>query len=373
MTKKTGGRQDCIFEGRDNNFNLLRMLGAITVVIAHGYNVTSGRVVGGEPLESLVYVTGFRALDLFFIFSGFLVTASLLTRRDSVRFWVSRGLRIFPALIVVSIAIVLTIGPLNTTEPLVAYFQSPETWTYAIVTGLTTYPDFPLPGVFANLPVPDAVNVPIWTLRYELILYLALFLAFLLGVLRHARVYALCFALLVAAYVWATFFSDIRDQIVFADHFSHFSISFAFGSLVWIARRKLPLSLVAVAGLWGAVFLARDTAFLELLTIVASGYSYFWLAFVPAGFVRRYNKLGDYSYGLYIIHWPIAQTLYAKAPGLNPLLIGCYSLALSLPLAVLSWHLVEKPCLGRVDVLSARVRRALTKRGGRAPHRPQNS
>jgi len=373
MKEKARRPNPSVFEGRDNNFNCLRMLGAVTVVIAHGYNVTSGRVVGGGTLESFIYVTGFRALDLFFIFSGFLVTASLLTRNDTVRFWVSRIMRIFPALVVVSIAIVLTIGPLNTSEPLAVYFLSLETWTYAFVTGLTTYPDFPLPGVFADLPVPDAVNVPIWTLRYELILYLGLFLAFLVGILRHKGLYALCFSILMAAYVWATFFSDVRDEIVFANHFAHFSVSFAFGSLVWMARRRLPLSLTIVLLLWGAVFLARNTDLLEILTIMASGYSYFWLAFVPAGFFRRYNVLGDYSYGLYIIHWPIAQTLYARVPDLHPLQIGLYALALSLPLAVLSWHFVEKPCLDRVDMLSAWVRRIVSRKTGRPRQRPQQT
>jgi len=349
---------------KDNNFNALRMLGAIAIVIAHGYNVTSGRVESDDPVEALIYASGFRALDLFFIFSGFLVTASLLQRRDGIRFWVSRVLRLFPALLVVSVAVVFTIGPLNTDLPLADYVLSGETWLYPLVTGLTTHPDMPLPGVFETLPVAGAVNVPVWTLRYELILYAGVFLAFCCGLLTHERAFAAAFAVLLLAYGALTALTELRDQIAFVDHAAHFSVSFAFGAVFWVFRRVLPLSVGPMLALWASAWLLAGTPLSELAGIVAAGYSFFWLAFVPTGWLRQYNRLGDYSYGLYLVHWPIAQTLHANVPDLPPLLIGACSLALSLPLAVASWHVIEKPCLARVDDTTRLVKRAVADRRG---------
>lgn len=340
------------------------MLGAVAIVFAHGYNITSGRVESEDPVEALVYASGFRALDLFFIFSGFLVTASLLQRRDGVRFWVSRGLRLFPALLVVSVAIVVVIGPLNTDLPLADYVLSGETWLYPLVTGLTTYPDMPLPGVFEAQPVAGAVNVLIWTLRYELILYAGVFLAFCCGLLTHERAFAAAFAVLLLSYGALTSLTDLRDQIAFVDHAAHFSVSFAFGAFVWVFRRVIPLSAGLMLAGWAGAWLLAGTPLSDLARIAAAGYSFFWLAFLPAGWLRRYNRLGDYSYGLYIVHWPIAQTLHANVPDLPPVLIGLSSLALSLPLAVASWHVVEKPCLACVDDVTRLVKRAVSRPSG---------
>ena len=58
---------------------------------------------------------------------------------------------------------------------------------------------------------------------------------------------------------------------------------------------------------------------------------------------------GDYSYGIYIWHWPILQTIFAaeKAIGVTP--NWFVSLVIASPLvalvAVASWHLLERPSL----------------------------
>lgn len=347
-------------KGRDNNFNLLRMIGAVVVVIAHGFNIKSGVVESENSFENAIYLTGFRALDLFFVFSGFLVTASLINRQDSIKFWVARVLRIFPALILVSIVIVVTIGPINTALPFNTYLFNSQTWLYPLVTGLTTYPDWRLPGVFHDLPVSEAVNVPIWTLRYEFILYFALFASSLLGVLKDKRLFAAGLAVLLFTYLYLTISTSLRENIVFADHLSHFTISFAYGSAIWMFRDRIPLSRLLICGLWLIAFVVRNTAFLEISTIIAVGYTYFWLAYIPSGAVRRYNKLGDYSYGLYVIHWPIGQTLLTHFPEMPPLEIGLISLVVGLPLAIASWHLLERPALSQIDSLAANIRRRIS-------------
>ena len=84
---------------RDNNFTLLRLIAALTVVLAH-----SGPMLGRGPPEQnflLAYVArdfGPIALDWLFVTSGFLVTASLFQRGDLNHFIWARALRLYPAL-----------------------------------------------------------------------------------------------------------------------------------------------------------------------------------------------------------------------------------------------------------------------------------
>jgi len=51
-----------------------------------------------------------RSLDVFFITSGFLVTASLLARQSTVEFVWARVLRVFPALFVMLVLTVFGLG-----------------------------------------------------------------------------------------------------------------------------------------------------------------------------------------------------------------------------------------------------------------------
>ena len=59
----------------------------------------------------------------------------------------------------------------------------------------------------------------------------------------------------------------------------------------------------------------------------------------------QYNRLGDYSYGVYIYAFPIQQSLLALWPNLRPLQLLGLALPITLAVAALSWHFVEQPAL----------------------------
>jgi len=75
------------------------------------------------------------------------------------------------------------------------------------------------------------------------------------------------------------------------------------------------------------------------------GYAVFWLAYVPRGRLLIYNRLGDYSYGIYIYAFPLQGAVIWFFGPMTPGMNIAISLPITLLFAVLSWHLVEAPAL----------------------------
>lgn len=74
-------------------------------------------------------------------------------------------------------------------------------------------------------------------------------------------------------------------------------------------------------------------------------YIVFFLAYVPAGRIRSFNSIGDYSYGIYIYAFPIQQCVAAAIPGVSVSMMIVLSFSVTLGFSVLSWHLVENQAL----------------------------
>ena len=170
--------------GRDNNFNIIRILAALAVLVSHSFILTG---IGAEPIKAVTGITlGGMAVDVFFITSGFLVSASLLTRRSIPEYLCARALRIFPAMLVVTGLTVFCLGVCFTDIPLLSYFTAPATYKYlfknsTLIAGVV----FHLPGVFEHNPLKGEVNGPIWSIPFELRFYALL--AFIWVILRAAR------------------------------------------------------------------------------------------------------------------------------------------------------------------------------------------
>lgn len=68
-----------------------------------------------------------------------------------------------------------------------------------------------------------------------------------------------------------------------------------------------------------------------------------WLGFAGDGRFSNFTKWGDFSYGIYVYAFPVQQALIASwgAP-MSPVVNFALALPITLVLAVLSWHLIEK-------------------------------
>jgi peptidoglycan/LPS O-acetylase OafA/YrhL len=74
-------------------------------------------------------------------------------------------------------------------------------------------------------------------------------------------------------------------------------------------------------------------------------YVIFYIVYIPKGWIRGFNKYGDYSYGIYIYAWPLQQSVIALVPGISVLELCLYSFVLTMFLSYFSWHYIEKKAL----------------------------
>lgn len=330
-------------QGRDNNLNLIRMLAAAAVLVSHSVPIAVDPALP-EPLKELTGVSlGTLAVMMFFVISGFLIPISFERSSSRGRFLRARALRIFPGLFVNLLFVAFLLGPIVTTLPLTSYFTDPEVYLFVLRDMALVPLVYTLPGVFEGQPLEDVVG-SIWTLRHEVACYFGVFILGILGLLGRLWAYRIAglayFCILWPAILWVG--PDMHPLV--ADFF-RLSLPFALGMVFHAWQDRLPLSLwgVAVTALlaWGL----RDTLFYFPAFCLAIGYATFWLGYVPGGFLRAYNRLGDYSYGIYVYAFPLqGWAVWAFGPQ-SAFENVLYSAPPTLFLSILSWHLVEKPAL----------------------------
>jgi peptidoglycan/LPS O-acetylase OafA/YrhL len=324
----------------ENNYLLLRFVAALMVIYGHSYAVTKlrGQMDLVQRVLRFTYAGGV-GVDIFFVISGFLVTASYLNRRSWPEFMKARCLRIFPGLLVCLLATAFLLGPMVTTLGPLTYLRDSELYEYLIRNITLVSLHYRLPGVFEHLPV-DGVNGSLWTLPAEFFLYLVLSVFGVVGILFNRRAYlpfilAMCVLALVVTFKVHFFDDKTRYLRLF--------LLFAAGSVIRVYHDRIPLSswILGVA-LVPVALLYRTPVFPDAFTAWLV-YAVFWLAYVPN--LHWFNRAGDYSYGLYIYAFPIEQTLRQCFPAILPLELFPAASVLTLGCAMLSWHFIEQPAL----------------------------
>jgi len=171
----------------DNRFDILRLLAAWLVLFSHCYPL--GGRASSEPLTRTAGIDtlGGVGVAIFFVLSGYLVTLSLERSPHLLEFARRRILRIYPALMTICLLSVVLLGPLLTTLPQTTYWHQRLTWSY-LLTASAWIIQFPLPGVFADNPLPSAVNGSRWSPPYEITCYLVLALLSLVPGSTRAKV-----------------------------------------------------------------------------------------------------------------------------------------------------------------------------------------
>jgi len=327
-----------------NSLNFVRLCLALMVLWTHAFTQSGGVLVADPFIAMTGYKLGDHAVNVFFVISGIVTTASLSRSRSLPRFLAGRGLRIVPAVFVVSIVMALIAGPLLTSLPPRAYFSQPDVISYIARTSLFL-PGHPLlPGVFATNPMPHVTNEPLWTVKYELICYLMLAVAG--GMLAHAgnRMKKLVVVLVIAACVATTAIIPIPLGGM-ADQLRSFVFCYSLGVAAYLWADSLPVDGRCLAGLAVLTVALATTRFYAPLAVIFTGYAALWAARFSYGPLRAWANRTDLSYGIYILHWPVAQILAASLPGITIYPLMAATTAIVMPLAWISWTMIERPAL----------------------------
>jgi peptidoglycan/LPS O-acetylase OafA/YrhL/O-antigen ligase len=344
-----------------NNFHLLRLLFALAVVVGH-LNALSA--LPGWEAADRIFAPGVKlGVQGFFILSGYLVSGSFERSKSIAQYAEKRVRRLYPAyavtvLVCAGAALAFSPGARADLAAVARYVG----WNL----GFLNFMEPNLPGVFTNNSMTE-VNGALWTLKIEVLFYLALpLLAWLLR--NSGRMHGvLILAIYIASEAWRFGFGyfghrnaspmlyEIGRQL--PGQMSFFITGVAL--YIWrdrLARRWLILAPVGVVLLVASFFdpLAEPLRPASL-GLVAIG--------IATGLPRIVDaaRFGDLSYGLYILHFPIIQTAVALGLfAIHPALGAAAALGVSVVGALLMWRLVERPAL--------RADSAYRRHGKEAPH-----
>ncbi|MCK5876614.1 MAG: acyltransferase [Candidatus Marithrix sp.] len=339
---------------RDNNFNLIRFIAALLVLITHSFALSIG-TAEAEPFRATLGITlGNLAVDVFFVTSGFLITGSLFARNNLIAFIWARVLRIYPALIMAVLFCVFAVGLYFTTLSFLEYVSDSQTHKYLIKNILLFFGiSYNLPGVFADIPYKNVMNGSLWTLPHEVNMYaiLAIFGSILLFIekrfnqtRKQTPIFKYCLLMITIIAIVANiinhshFFMNKYDLHLFAMFFT--------GATFYVWQEKIIISkLILLLMLLILIPATLNKQIFFIFYSIFIAYIVFYIAYVPTGKIRAFNQLGDYSYGMYIYAFPVQQSIATLIVGISVSMMIAISFVITLLLAMLSWHLVEKKCL----------------------------
>jgi peptidoglycan/LPS O-acetylase OafA/YrhL len=327
-----------------NNLDFLRLVFASIVVLFHLSALT--HIPAYAALGK--YMSGAYAVKSFFIISGMLIYRSYLKSSSLASYLEKRVRRIYPAYFTVVVLAAVALYPLSAL-PLSQYF-GPGFWKSLAANLVFLKTGGSLPGVFTLNSIP-AVNGVLWTLRVEVVFYLSVplivYLCRRFGVKKVlgtlfclSSLWRIAFQSLASAHPSNRIYTDLQQELPGQ------LIYFIAGIVLLLYFDKLKLHFPAILGLSCCLFLA-DHFFLKGIVDVLwiSGIVFFF------GFWRymgNFSKYGDFSYGTYIVHFPLIQTMIALGLAKqSPAVFLPVALSCILAAAFLLWHLVEKRFLAK--------------------------
>jgi peptidoglycan/LPS O-acetylase OafA/YrhL len=323
-----------------NNFDLLRFAFAMIVLLVHAYQLSGSPALAvlGEVFSSEI------AVRSFFVVSGFLIFMSYENSRSDLSYFAKRIRRIYPAYFTVIVLLAL-LGAGVSTLSAGDYYSSGLLLKYLAANLLfLNFLQQNLPGVFPDNTY-QAVNGALWTLKIEVMFYLCVpIIVWASRRFGRGRVLALLYVGAMA-YSWifaelarlhGGMYVELQRQLpgqmgyfiagaALYYYFPRFKTCGIWGGIVGL------VGLIAVRE-WGLYFL-EPVMLGAVVTAAALVYPY-W---------GNFGKYGDFSYGVYIVHFPVLQALiYFGVFRIDPW--GGLIMAISIVMiaAFLLWHGVEK-------------------------------
>jgi peptidoglycan/LPS O-acetylase OafA/YrhL len=342
------------FNPHRNSLMFLRLGLAILVIFAHSYELGG---FGNDPLKSRYgFGYGELAVDCFFAISGFLITNSYLNSSSVKSYVWKRCLRIFPgfwaclsitALILCPVLYFLQYGNFNNINNL---FNN-SFIDYVKVNFFLRINQNGIEGLFQNHPAQGVLNGSLWSLFPELLCYFGVVVFGKLGFLsKQRKILALVFFFLLILYITkASILSYFQPTSLYGKVWYLIKLLglftyFIAGALLFLHKDIIPFNPLMAAGSCLIFIICIQLNLFEIVGPILLPYVLFGLAITLP--LQRFDRFGDYSYGLYIYSYPIQQTIYFFMPKTSsPGIFFAMSVLITFPLAWLSWQWVEQPAL----------------------------
>ena len=326
-----------------NNFDLLRLVLAFSVCLAHLGEVSG--VPAFYPLERYFY-SGV-AVDCFFVVSGFLIFRSYDRSSGLLSYFNKRLRRIYPAYVTVILLAALCLPLLIQPTEKILFSQE---WFRYLLSNLAflnfLQPD--LSGIFSTNPL-QVINPPLWTIKVEVMFYLSVPLIFLL--IKNRRRWLVLCLLYGASVGYSLLFLYLHnknglDIYLKLEKQLPGQLSFFLGGggmyLYFSFLKKHFWKLLLPSLLFLAV---KGLSFAPPLYPLALAITVISFA-VSFPYLGNWGKYGDISYGVYIYHFPIIQifTAFNLFSG-QPWRSFVFLILSILLTAACSYHLIERPFL----------------------------
>ena len=340
----------------ENNFDLLRLFAALQVALSHSMSHLD------HPLPILSWIAALPGVPIFFFLSGLLIygsyTSSLNSATPLKTFYTKRFLRLYPGLWVCfffSIGLVALSGYFHITPvPIVDAIS----WGAAQLTFFQFYhADF-----LRSFGV-GALNGALWTIAVELQFYILFPLIHRLLKVGLVPIVAIMTIFIILNFLNSHFNPKISVfEKLFEVSFLPWIYMFLTGAVIAhfsVIRRqivKVPILLAILLFIvtyltsiylempWG-----NSVNFIGFFVIAILC---FRIAFYRPTISDRILRKNDISYGIYIFHMPIINSVLYKF-GAGDVQFYCAFIATILT-ALLSWFFIERPCL-RMKTFQARA------------------
>jgi peptidoglycan/LPS O-acetylase OafA/YrhL len=319
-----------------NNFDFIRVLLAFIVFVGH-----LGTLSASKELKTLQYSPIEIAVFGFFVVSGFLIARSY-ERSSSLKSYLGKRIRrIVPAylLVIFLSAILLSLVSIYSFTD---YFSNPQVYKYLFWNSLFLNFKAPwLPGVFGN----QAVNGALWTLKVEMSYYFCVPLLFLLFGKNNKYRNASLIIMYFLSLIYLNYFESLHKMSA-AKQLPGSLSYFIPGMLIYFnfdyfIRHKNTLFIIAVITVW------IDLIFnFKLFSPMMIGIIVLYIAY-SFSFLNNFGKYGDFTYGIYIFHFPIIRvfTSLGLFQDYNPYVMAAVCMLIVVAVGICSWYFFEKKFL----------------------------
>ena len=324
-------------EFKVNNFDLLRFLAATEVIVDHYFQHLNIPISKTE-LEILYLFPG---VPVFFVISGYLISASYERNAHFIDYVKNRALRIFPGLwgcIIFTVVILSLTGLSFLNKEVIA-------WLPTQFAGLIYTPGFLSGYGFGSY------NGSLWTIPVELQFYMLLPLLYL-TILKNKSNYKLylCFALFVVLHIFSFGFANnhLFNKALWYTFIPYFYL-FLLGVIFQRLRLYNANFIYNKAVYWVAGYVLFTFVFVDIIPEIfynviknsILGFVVLSLAYTLPNIAKKILKNNDISYGVYIYHGLLLTVIVQEK--LQPQINIYMVIALTYLLAYLSWIFIEKP------------------------------